>query len=114
MDVTTFENWFISHLLPILKKQAGRKILIGDNLSSHFSSNGLILCQENDIDFVCLPPNSTHLSQPLDIAYFRPLKMKLKDTLTKWKQLASGKKFNALPKDQFSSLLKRSWMTWHQ
>jgi hypothetical protein len=80
MDASTSEDWFTSHLLPILKKQAGRKILIGDNLSSHFNSNVLRLCQENDFDFVCLPPNSTHLSQPSDIAYFRPLKMKWKDT----------------------------------
>jgi hypothetical protein len=33
--------------------------------------------------------------------------MKWKDTLTKRKQSASGKKFNTLPKDQFPSLLKK-------
>jgi hypothetical protein len=52
MDASTFEVWFTSHLLPFLKKQAGRKILIGDNLSSHFSSDVLRLYQENDIEFV--------------------------------------------------------------
>jgi hypothetical protein len=78
MDASTFENWFTSHRPPILKKQDGIKLLIGDNLNSHFNSNVLRL-SGNDIEFVCLSPNSTHFSQPLDTAYFRPLKMKWKD-----------------------------------
>lgn len=41
MDGATFEEWFGSHLLPILKQQPGKKVVIGDNLTSHISLNVL-------------------------------------------------------------------------
>ncbi|KAG8229392.1 hypothetical protein J437_LFUL000913 [Ladona fulva] len=87
-------------------QQSGKKVVVGDNLSSHLSLNVVKLCEENDIKFVCLPPNSSHLTQPLDIAYFRPLKAKWRDVLTKWKQSEAGKKVASLPKDQFPMLLR--------
>jgi hypothetical protein len=107
LDSVTFEEWFTAHLLPILKKQTGKKVLIGDNLSSHISQNVLKLCQVNNIVFVCLPPNSSHLTQPLDVAYFRPLKSKWKTVLTLWKESPSGKKSTTLPKGRFPPLLKK-------
>lgn len=91
---------------PFKKKQDGKKLVIGDNLTSHLSVNVLKLCEDNDIKFVCLPPNSSHLTQPLDVAYFRPLKSKWREILSKWKESDAGKKVPALPKDRFPLLLK--------
>ena len=39
--------------------------MIGDNVSSHGSMHVLKCCEQNNIDFVLLPPNATHLVQPL-------------------------------------------------
>ena len=50
--------------LPHLKKLNGRKIMIGDNLSSHLSLKVIQKCEEHDIAFVFLPSNSTHMTQP--------------------------------------------------
>ena len=61
-DMTCFRDWFFTLLVPYCKKLSGAKILIGDNLSSHISPNVLQACQDNVIRFVCLPPNSSHLS----------------------------------------------------
>ena len=61
-DQTCFEDWFLSLLLPRLKRQEGKKVMIGDNLSSHISQQVLQKCEENNISFVALPPNSTHLT----------------------------------------------------
>lgn len=74
MDSVTFEDWFIRHLLPILKRQEGRKLVIGDNLSSHINKNVLSECEKHNISFICLLPNATHILQPLDVAYFRLFK----------------------------------------
>lgn len=53
----------------------GPVVLIGDNLSSHISIKVLELCEHNNILFsVCLPPNNTHLTQPLDVTFFGPMK----------------------------------------
>jgi hypothetical protein len=70
IDLTCFEDYFLWLLLPVLKKKPGRKVVISDNLSSHISVDVLKACKENNIAFISLPPNSTHLTQPLDVAYF--------------------------------------------
>jgi hypothetical protein len=43
------------------------KVLIGDNLAAHMSPTVTCLCQENNIRFIFLPENSTHLLQPPDL-----------------------------------------------
>lgn len=59
-----------------LEKQKAEKIMNGDIRSSHYSINVERLCGENKIVFECLPPNSSHLTQPLDLSCFRPHKIK--------------------------------------
>lgn len=36
-DHIVFQGWFMSLMLPTLRRQKGTKVLIGDNLSSHIS-----------------------------------------------------------------------------
>lgn len=52
-DAISFTDWFESTFIPHVKKIAGPKVLIGDNLSSHFTETVLKLVEENDIKFVC-------------------------------------------------------------
>lgn len=104
-DAAIFEDWFFSTVLPRLRKQQGHKVLIGDNLSSHININVLKACAENQIRFVCLPPHSTHLTQPLDVAYFHPMKVAWRQILKAWKQSADGQKFGTVQKDHFAKLL---------
>lgn len=58
---------------------------------------------ENDIQFVLLPANATHLCQPLDVAYFRPLKMAWKRILLDWKKRHRG----SITKEYFPQLLHK-------
>jgi len=105
-DSLCFEDWFQSMLLPRLKKIPGKHVVIGDNLSSHINANVLELCHQNNISFVALPANSTHLTQPLDVAYFRPMKVVWRQILTNWKEKGKGRKAPSLPRDEFPRLLK--------
>jgi hypothetical protein len=73
-DGFTFKDWFVKVFLPASRRLEGRKLLLGDNLSSHLSVEVINLCSKNDIEFVCLPPNSTHVLQPLDVGLFGPMK----------------------------------------
>ena len=104
-DSLCFEDWFFSLLLPTLKKSSGRKVLIGDNLSSHIIISVLEACKQHNIAFVSLPPNSTHLTQPLDVAFFRPMKIAWRQILSDWKEKARNRRMPSLPKDEFPSLL---------
>lgn len=93
--------------MPILKKQEGPRVIIGDNLSSHISVDVLNACDKNNIRFICLPPNSTHLMQPLDVAFFHPMKVAWRKILTEWKASVQGSREQVLQKSSFPVLLNR-------
>lgn len=103
-DSTCFSDWIKTVIIPRLRNIEGTKVLIGDNLSSHISLEVIQLCELYDIKFVFLPPNSTHMLQPLDVAVYAPLKRYWRQTLTKWKQ-GEGKTQTSLPKSTFPRLL---------
>ena len=105
-DGYTFSDWFMTVFLPTAKKQNGTKVIIGDNLSSHLNEEIVTQCQANDIRFIFLPPNSTHLTQPLDVAFFRPLKIAWRKTLSEWKSKQKHA-CGTIPKDEFPALLKQ-------
>lgn len=109
MEASCFTDWCEMQFLPQAQHLMGRKVLIGDNLASHFTDRVLRLCDENDVSFICLPPNSTHLCQPLDVAFFRPFKSAWRSTITKWKM--KSHKSATVQKDVFPSLLNDALKT---
>lgn len=52
---------------------------------------------------MCLPANSTHISQPLDVAFFAPLKREWRKILEEW-QMTNDR---TLSKEVFPSLFKK-------
>ncbi|CAI6346490.1 unnamed protein product [Macrosiphum euphorbiae] len=105
-DSITFEDWFTTHFLKEIKcSKDNPTVLIGDNLASHINIKVLQLCDQYNIKFVCLPPNTTHLTQPLDVAFFAPMKKVWRNILTKWKESKTGSKYSTIPKDLFPTLL---------
>ena len=106
-DEQSFEDWFFQVCLPYLRRRTGKKAIVGDNLSSHLSERVVKACKENNISFICLPPNSTHLTQPLDVAFFGPLKRQWRRIIDEWRSTPSGKKHTTLPKGMFPSMLKK-------
>ena len=49
-------------------------LLLLDGHSSHFTPEAIKVAAENEIVLFCLPPNATHIAQPLDVSFFGPLK----------------------------------------
>lgn len=92
-------------VIPFFENKEGKKLLIGDNLASHLSIEAIKLCREKDIHFVFLPPNSTHVTQPLDVAFFRPMKMAWRQLLDNWKK-TDGRSLTSVPKGCFTRLLR--------
>ena len=102
---TLFEQWFFKLFLPRIKYRPGKKIVLGDNLASHFNSNVVREAKKHQIFFIMLPPNSTHLTQHLDVSVFGPMKRTWRDVLTCWKR--ETKVNGPFPKEIFPALLNR-------
>lgn len=105
-DAEIFIDWFHKVALQYFKTMPHDepKVLIGDNLPSHMNHKLVPLCEQHNIRMVFLPPNATHLLQPLDVAVFGPLKRHWRNVLTVWK-LDAGKTQTTLPKWIFPQLL---------
>lgn len=85
MNTANFEEWFTMIAVPWARGKTGRKVIIGDNLSSHISTSVLQKCSQLDIYFILLPPNSTDKCQPLDVAFFGPMKKAWRAIMEKYK-----------------------------
>lgn len=104
LDMTSFEDWFEKIILPWATALDGPKVVIGDNLSSHLSVQIIKLCRENNIRFRFLPLNATHLTQPLDLAFFGPMKRLWRKIMLQYK--LSNPNAPAINKCHFPQLLK--------
>lgn len=104
-DSNLFEDWFTNIILPYCRSlPPGPKVLLGDNLASHISLKVITECENNNIRFTLLPPNSTHLTQPLDVSVFRPIKRAWREILGDWKKHNKG----VVRKDVFPRLLNQA------
>lgn len=73
MNSELFVKWLQDLFIP----NCGRTrpvLLIMDNLASHLTPDRIDVVQENQVELLCLPPNSTHMLQPLDVAVFHKFK----------------------------------------
>ena len=82
----TFEIWFMQVFLPNVSKLFGPKLLIGNNLPSHFSTIVINESMKQHIVFVTMLENTMHLCQPLDVAVFGPAKRSWQKILGRWRK----------------------------
>ena len=71
-DQELFMFWlkhFLNNAVP-----ARPLLLLLDGHSSHFELSSIQLAKKEGVIILCLPPNTTHESQPLDCGVFGPLK----------------------------------------
>ena len=106
-DSVTFSDWFQSIFLPHTRRFEQRVYLIGDNLASHFTEKVVRSAAEHNVAFICLPNNSTHLCQPLNVAFYRPLTRSWRKILDEWKTTGVATKSKTVTKEAFPGLLKQ-------
>lgn len=80
-------------------------IVYVDGHTSHVSYQTTEFCRENGIELICLFPNATHILQPLDVAFFRPLKARWNKRLIEWRTHHAGE---SIAKHEFTPLLKKA------
>ena len=105
MDTELFELWFVHHFLahgpscrPIL--------LMMDGHSTHFQPSVVRMAAKEEVIPFCLPPHSTHLTQPLDKGCFGPLKSAWKEVCHGFLTKNPGK---VVTRYEFSALFGKAW-----
>src|SRR5271169_4472500 len=69
-------QWLRSCFEPMTRDKANGdyRLLICDGHDSHITGDWIAHCMRNKIELLVLPPHSSHLTQPLDVGVFGPLK----------------------------------------
>lgn len=101
-----FYNYLEKSLIPEMKNERP-VLLIYDGHSTHVTSRVVELAQLHNINILKLPPHTSHLLQPLDLAVFKSLKDKWDQKLCNWQRKHNGMR---IPKKNFATLLARTWV----
>ena len=106
MTGQVFLQW-LQHFQKYAKASLTEKVLlIVDGHSSHKYLDALLYAKENGIVLLCLPPHCTHRMQPLDVAFFGPLKSYYDQEITKWLKANPGRVVTQL---QIGGLLNEAY-----
>ena len=70
--------WLVEHFEPLTRPEdINRRLLILDGHGSHVSGTLIAHGMQVAIDVLILPPHSSHITQPIDVGIFRPLKQSM-------------------------------------
>ena len=102
-----FEGWIERIFVPYVRANChGLPVLLSyDGHNSHITYRTIELARANNITILCLPPNTSHATQPLDVGVFRSLKVEWKKVLDTFYQVPSNK----VTKEKFPSLVAQLW-----
>ena len=89
---------WLEHFDTYTKPVGAYRLLIIDGYESHCSVEFQDRCKEKKIITLCMPPHSSHLLQPLDVACFAPLKR------------AYGDQISALARDRTNHISKETFL----
>lgn len=105
-DSEVFQDWFNKVILRYCSSLPPDepKVLLGDNLLSHYNNQVADLCMQHNIRLTFIPANSTHFLQPLDVSVYGPLKVQWRKIITAWKE-GEGRHMACMPKWAVAPLL---------
>ncbi len=100
-----FDNWFLHHFLPHAPS-VRPLLLLMDGHSSHYNPAVIRKAAEEKVILFCLPPHSSHETQPLDKGPFGPLKVAWKESCQKFLSKNPGK---FVTRFTFSKIFNEAW-----
>ena len=107
INTDLFGAWLIEHFIPNAVSSRPLFLLL-DGHSTHYQPQVIRFAREQECIILCLPPHTTHESQPLDVGVFAPLKVHWRRVCHDFYQNQNnpGKIIN---KFNFSSLFSQAW-----
>lgn len=104
-----FYEYFAKYFLKWLKQQPEIKfpiVMFLDGHKSPLTYHLSLLCSQNEIILFAIPPNTTHVMQPLDVAVFHPVKDCWAETVHSWRMTKLLVEEEMLNKFNFAPLLQ--------
>ena len=77
-----FIDFIVNHFAKHVKRRPC--LILYDGHSTHYPSEVIVRCREMGIYLFVLPPNTTHVLQPLDVGVFGPFKKALYANIQEW------------------------------
>ena len=106
IDQELFDLWFTQHFLryaPLIRPL----LLLMDGHSSHYCPATIRTAAKEKVILFTLPPNTTHLTQPLDKSIFGPLKVQWKQACHRYVVEHPGAR---ITKHNFSVVFSEAWI----
>ena len=82
--------------------------MLVDGHRSHIDLEVSKFCSENQILLYCLPPHSSHLLQPLDVGFFRSLKVAWGKECNRYRAKEFG---SSVTRETFSYVFREAWFS---
>ena len=104
----SFYGWFKESFVPQTAELCGpfRRVLVFDGHNSHITYPVVKLAIEENISIICLPPNTSHALQPLDVGVFKSMKVIWSQVVIDWFLKNPGVNIG---KPEFPKVLKKVW-----
>ena len=104
----SFFAWFRDCFVPRTSVLCGpfRRVLVFDGHNSHITYPVVKMAVEEDILIICLPPNTSHALQLLDVGVFKSMKVIWSEVVIDWFLMNPGINIG---KCEFPKLLKKVW-----
>lgn len=107
MQDFNFEAWIITIFIPFVSDYEKPVLLTLDGHNSHLTYNTVKEAMANNIIILCLPPNTSHALQPLDVGVFKSVKASWRTILSDWFR---DSRLQNVDKVVFPKLLAKLWM----
>ena len=105
IDQELFSMWFQNHFLRYAPSTRPLLLLM-DGHASHYCPDTIRLAAQQKIILFTFPPNTTHLTQPLDKGCFGPLKKEWQNVCHRFMSENPGK---VVSRYSFSDLFRQAW-----
>uniref|UniRef100_A0A1X7UEV0 HTH CENPB-type domain-containing protein n=1 Tax=Amphimedon queenslandica TaxID=400682 RepID=A0A1X7UEV0_AMPQE len=102
-----FNGWLEKHFVRHIPPERPVCLLL-DGHGSHIDLDTSKFCKENGILLYCLPPHSSHITQPLDVGFFSPLKQAWKKEVTRFNSDNPG---SPVGKSTFSKVFRKAYLS---
>ena len=105
IDAELFDLWF-KHQFLAYAPPTRPLLLLLDGHSSHYNPSTINTAADEEVIIFCLPPHTTHLTQPLDKGCFSPLKSIWKEECHRYMTANPGK---VVTRFEFCQLFSHAW-----